>query len=98
MRVLLELDVLGSAIRKILTTVDEMEKTARKTDDPTMPFTEIILRLKANCLELLRVQQEKLADLDQGSLLWYVGSLGGDEKALAIVKQKTDICITTLLS
>jgi hypothetical protein len=69
MRVLLELDVLGSAIRKILTTVGEMEKTARKTDDPTMPFTEIILRLKANCLELLRVQQEKLADLDQGSLL-----------------------------
>jgi hypothetical protein len=56
------------------------------------------LRLKANCLELLRVQQEKLADLDQGSLLWYVGSLGEDEKAVAIVKQKTDIFITTLLS
>jgi hypothetical protein len=56
------------------------------------------MRLKENCLELLRVQQEKLADLDQGSLIWYVESLGKDEKALAIVKQKTDICITTWLS
>ncbi|KAH7231025.1 hypothetical protein BKA59DRAFT_461327 [Fusarium tricinctum] len=68
-RVLLELDVLGSAIRKILITVDEMEKTARKTDDPALRFAKIIMRLKENCLELLRVQQEKLADLDQGSLI-----------------------------
>jgi hypothetical protein len=63
------LDVLGSAIRKILITVDEMEKTARKTDDPALRFAKIIMRLKENCLELLRVQQEKLADLDQGSLI-----------------------------